>query len=318
MPIPGYYEVVIAASDGQNTTQQAIKVKIMADTAYQTITQNLGILADNVGDLYEQQSATQEQLDALEVQVNAIDLTSVISDAAPDTATNVTRSAKYIADLFAQAKTDILGGVAEGYNTLAKVANALTALASRVTQLELDVADLKNKFDANGDLKLEFIPDKIREGMNFAGFINPVIDAIPVASDANDGWIWKVTGEEGDATENTVVLNAGTANERTVTLVAGNTLISDGVQIVKVSNKDLITSINGKTGVVVLTAADVQYEAVNGSGLASGTIKATLDTIWSTLKAKIDEIGEIAQLMTPAQLKQRIADAASDGVTTAV
>ena len=281
-------------------------------TAYEEISSSLGVLADNVGDLWEEKAANDADIAALQSQFNNINIEDVIDDAAPTTATNVTRSASFINTLFEQAKSQLRDGVDTAYDTLAKVANALTALGSRVDQLELDVAELKSKFDADGNLKLDHIPASIRNGdVDFLGFFDVQTSTLAAASPDNDGDFWKI--QVGGS----ITLNPGTANERTVSAIEGDTLMSDGTQWVKLGRKDVITSVNGKTGDVVLVAADMTYTASNESGLTATTVKAGLDELGAKIKAKFAEIGDFSQLMTAAQLANRINTARTDGVATA-
>ena len=113
-------------------------------TTVEQLNENLGILADHVGDLYEQGTATQEQLDALQADFEALDMTSIINDAATSgTAVtwSVDKIVSSIAAKFQQAKDDLLGGEpAEALNTIFKLANELTSVGTRVSVLETDVA----------------------------------------------------------------------------------------------------------------------------------------------------------------------------------
>lgn len=306
------FELDIKLTDGTTSAIQPLLIAIEDNgmtTAYEQITESLNILADNVGDLYEKQTATEADVAALQQQFANIDLTSVIDDNAPDSATNVTRSASFIANLFEQAKTDIRAGVDTAYDNLAKIASALTGQAAQIQALEADVAALKSKFDPNtGYLKSEFIPEYLREGgLEFVGFFDPITDTLPTLPDVTKaGNIYKVSAE------GTVTIGNGA-----VSVLPGDTIMSDGDVWIVMGRSDLVASVNGKVGAVVLTAGDISYDTANASGLTATTIKGALDEIWAKLKAKIEEIGEISQLLTPTALKARIAAAAGDGVVTA-
>lgn len=306
------FELDIELTDGTTSAIQPLLIAIEDNgmtTAYEQITESLNILADNIGDLYEAKAATEADINALQQQFADIDLTSVIDDNAPDSATNVTRSASFIASLFEQAKADIRGGVDSTYDTLAKIASALNGQAAQVQALEADVAALKSKFDPNtGYLKSEFIPEYLREGgLEFIGFFDPSTDTLPTLPDVTKaGNIYKVSAE-----------GSVTINNGSVSVLPGDTLMSDGNVWIAMGRSDLVASVNGKVGAVVLTAGDISYDTANASGLTATTIKGALDEIWAKLKAKIEEIGEISQLLTPSALKARIAAAAGDGVVTA-
>lgn len=306
------FELDIELTDGTTSAIQPLLIEIEDNgmtTAYEQVTESLNILADNVGDLYEAKAATEADIDVLQQQFADIDLTSVIDDNAPNSATNVTRSASFIAALFEQAKADLRDGVDSAYDTLAKLANALTGQAAQVQALEADVAALKSKFDPNtGYLKSEFIPEYLREGgLEFVGFFDPSTDTLPTLPDVTKaGNIYKVSAE-----------GSVTINNGAVSVLPGDTIMSDGDVWIVMGRSDLVASVNGKVGAVVLTAGDISYDTANASGLTATTIKGALDEIWAKLKAKIEEIGEISQLLTPTALKARIAAAAGDGVVTA-
>lgn len=317
------YHIDMTITDGVSYITYPILIIVeetTMTTAYEEISNSLGVLADEVGDLKERQTASETTIAELQSQFNSINLEDIIDDAAPNTATNVTRSASFINTLFEQAKAEIRGGVDTAYDTLKKVADALLGLSGRVDQLELEVANLKAKFDAAGNLKVEFMPESLRNGIQFKGFFDPSTQVLPVASSENESWMYKIhnVADPSSVTPISMTLNAGTVNEMLVEALPGDTLMSDGQVWVKMGRSDVITKVNGKTGDVVLVAGDIQYSASNESGLSSGSIKDALDTLGAMIKAKFAEIGVLAQLMTASQLKARIAAAASDGVATAI
>ena len=282
-------------------------------TTVEQLNENLGILADHVGDLYEAGTATQEQLDALQADFEALDMTGIINDAATSGAAvtwSVDKIVSSIAAKFQQAKDDLLGGEpAEALNTIFKLANELTSVGSRVSVLETDVAALQAKYDTNGLLKAEFLPSFVTSGLTFKGTFDPATDTLPTPAEGeggNDGWFYTFSAS------GSVTTAAG------VTAVqAGDTVISDGVAWVAIARVDAVTSVNGKTGAVILAASDIDYTASNESGLTSGTIKETFDAIGAAIKAKFDKLGNLDDLMSLTALKARIQTARTDGVTTA-
>lgn len=310
------YEVSVAVTDGESVSTQDVLVNVEDDGMTTTIEQlnaDLGLLADHVGDLYESGAATQEQLDQLQADFEALDMTSIINDAATSGA-NITWSVdKIVASIlesFNQAKADLLGGdPPEALNTIFKLANELTSVGGRVSVLETDVAALQAKFDSNGLLKSQYLPSFVTGGLTFKGVFDATADTLPTPAEGeggNDGWMYTVSigGTVNTAAGATVVQ-------------AGDTLISDGVAWVAIARVDAVTSVNGKTGAVVLAAGDITYTASNESGLTATTIKGALDELGAAIKAKFEQLGDLTALIGTVGLAARIQTARTDGVVTA-
>lgn len=281
-------------------------------TTVEEINSQLGVLADHVGDLYEKTDVNAQDIAQLQSDLAAIDMTAIIDDDSP-AATNTTFSANKISSLLAQLQSDIEAGIkgdAETYTDLGLVEDEILSMQNRLTLLETKVSDLEAKFSSEtGKMLPEFLPDFVTGGLTFKGTFDATTDSLPAPAEGengNDGWMYTVS------VGGTVTTASGATPVQ-----PGDTLISDGVAWVAIARVDAVASVNGQTGAVVLTSADMSFTAANDSGLTATDAQAAINEIAAKFKVFSDAFGNPADMGTLAALKARINTARTDGVTTA-
>jgi len=314
--------IPVIAQGGVNTNVYLTQDYPMA-TTIEEINGILNVVADNIGDLYEKDAVLTDDIADLQDQIDAIDLTSIIDDAAA-TGTNLTYSIDKIKTLLADQKTAMEDGASADMNTFKEVEDEVLALQGRVTLLETkvtalesemdeaqaDILAIEGKFDANGKVKAENLPDYIVQGLQYQGSFAVDTDTLPTPAEGeggNDGHFYTVS-----------VGGSLTLTSGATTVQPGDTLISDGEEWVAIARIDAVTSVNGKTGAVVLVAADIGYTASLASGLTATDVKSALDEIGAKVKVFMDAFGNPADMMTVSAWKARMNTARTDGVTTAV
>lgn len=260
-------------------------------------------VATDIGDLMERQDASEGDITALQDAVAAIDLTSIISNNPAATGTNIAWSVDVVTSKLAEVKTQIIGGAPEAYDTLGKVGTEIDLLKGRVDLLETKMAALEAKFDNNGVLKAEHIPSYITDGMTFKGMFDATADSLPVSSNDTDGDFYKVS------VAGTVNVAAGAT-----AVHAGDTIMSDGDAWYVIGRDDLVTSVNGQTGAVVLTAPDLQYTASLDSGLNATDVAGALNELGKKVKDFLAAFGDPAAITTAAGYLAMRNAAATDGV----
>ena len=272
-------------------------------TNVQQLNQTIAQVATDIGDLMERGDAAATDIVSLQDQINAIDLTSIISNNPAATGTNIGWSVDVITTKLTQLKNEIVAGAPEAYDTLAEVGSEIDLLKGRVDLLEQRTDALEAKYDSNGVLKAEFLPSYVTDGMRFAGTFDPATDTLPTPSAENDGDIYKVSGF------GTVATASGNT-----TVKPGDTLIGDGDSWVAIANQDLVTSVNGKTGNVVLVGADIGYTASLASGLVATDVAAALNEVGAKIKDFMAAYGDPSSLKGVADYLTMRNAAATDGV----
>lgn len=278
-------------------------------TAIAEINGTLNEIADHIGDLYEQDAVMAQDIADLQTELAAIDLTDIIDDSADSTATAVTYSANKISSLLATMQTEMVNGAPANMGTFGEVATEVGALQSRVTILETKVANLDNKFDTAGKIKSEFLPSFVTGGLTYQGTFSPAVDTLDPALEGeggNDGHFYTVSA-------NGVVTTATGATP----VSAGDTLISDGNAWVAIAREDAVTTVNGKTGNVVLTGADINFVATLESGLSATEMQAGLNEVATKMKTFTDAFGDPADMLGLSDFQARLLTARTDGVQTA-
>lgn len=272
-------------------------------TAVENFNGAIAQIAVDIGDLIEGQTATEANITAMQDQINAIDVTSIISNNPAATGTDIVWSVDVITSKLAQAKAEIVGGAPEAYETLGLVGGEIDLLKGRIDLLEQKMAALEAKFDNSGVLKAEFLPSYVTEGMQFKGVFDPTVDTLPVPDNSTNGDMYKVNAT---GTVNTV---AGVTNVK-----AGDTLIGSENGWYAIANQDLVTSVNGKTGNVVLVGTDIGFTASLASGLNAADVASGLNELAEKTKTFMDAFGDPAALLgVDSYLAMRNA-AATDGV----
>lgn len=135
--------------------------------------------------------------------------------------------------------------------------------AKHLTRMDWVLNKLTGKadLDTNGKVPLSQISDALLGNVKWKGITNGFIvvsspepelvnQEIPLPGEDNAGWYF-ICGSDFD--------RAG------VPFKVGDWLISTGMQWEKVDNTDAVASVNGRTGVITLTFADVGAAAANGS-----------------------------------------------------
>lgn len=120
----------------------------------------------------------------------------------------------------------------------------------------------------DGKIPVEQLPSAILGALSYKGTWDASINspAIPTASVANKGWYYVVS--VSGATN----INGGTD------WVIGDWIVSDGTAWGKVDNSDRVSSVAGKTGVVVLDKADVGLGNVDNTSDANKPVSTATQT----------------------------------------
>lgn len=131
------------------------------------------------------------------------------------------------------------------------------------------------KADAGGKLAIGWLPDSVVGQVEYQGAwaANTNTPAIPAASSANKGHYYVCSSS--------VSSSHGYANVPAVDFQTGDWIISNGSAWEKVDNTDAVTSVAGRTGAVMLEAADISDASANGRSLLTAAnyaaMKALLD-----------------------------------------
>lgn len=173
-------------------------------------------------------------------------------------------------DLNAQKKTsalpvgtaDIIDEVAfqqGGVSLRTAIENLPISLATRQALLgKLDASQKGTangvaELDASGKLPVNRLPDAALGGLAYQGGWNAATNTPALTSPALRGYYWVVT-------------TAGSTNIGGVTdWQVGDWVISNGTAWQKIDQTDVVTSVNGKQGAVVLNAADVGAQPVDAT-----------------------------------------------------
>lgn len=141
-------------------------------------------------------------------------------------------------DLF-KAKADLVSG---------KIPTSQIPTLDYIPTSEKGAANGVAGLDANQKILMDNIPDALLGSLNYRGTwdastgLDDTGTAIPSPDDTNKGYYWITT-------------TAGTYNS--IDFAVQDWLISNGTQYDKVVNSNAVSSVNGKTGAVVLGASDV-------------------------------------------------------------
>ena len=277
----------------------------MATTTIGKMNEIVAQVATDIGDLMELGDATSNDIVNLQDQINNIDLSAVITNDPSATGTAVAFSVDVINTKLTDLKAEIVGGAPANMDTLGEVATEIDLLNGRVTLLETKMAVLENKYDANGVLKAEFLPPFVTEGMQFKGVWSPVTDGadFPATTEETSGDMYTISAV---GTVNTV---SGVTSVK-----SGDTIIGTEDGWVAIANQDLVVSVNGKTGNVVLVGADIGYTASLASGLVASDVKSALDEIGSKFMDLMANLGDLASQKTVVDYLAMRNAAATDGV----
>lgn len=141
--------------------------------------------------------------------------------------------------------------------TAASAAAVLTAIGA-VPTAQIGVANGIVPLGADTKISIAYLPDSILGSLNYQGTYNATTNtpALPNAATGNKGWYY-VTSVAGTYTP-----PVGSP----VVLGVGDWIVSNGTTWDRVEGQNDVTSVAGRTGAVVLTAADI----------ASGTFIASV------------------------------------------
>jgi hypothetical protein len=144
-----------------------------------------------------------------------------------------------------------------------------------VKESQVGVAGGLASLDSSAKVPTAQLPDSILGALKYYGVWNAATNTPTVvpASAANKGTYYKVS------VAGNVVVDGNT------NWGVGDWIVSDGTTWDKIDNTDAVVSVNGKTGIITLTAADVNAIATSLLGVANGV--ATLDSTGLIPKAQI-------------------------------
>lgn len=141
------------------------------------------------------------------------------------------------------AATSIQTAIAELDTDKAAISSLATVATSGVYSDLTGKPDLSLKADlVSGKVPTTQLPDTLLGQMTFKGTIDLSTTQPPTAAVGNNGWYY-------------VVSVAGTSGGTTYTI--GDQIVSNGTAWTKIGKSANITSVNGFTGIVVLTKSDI-------------------------------------------------------------
>lgn len=168
--------------------------------------------------------------------------------------------------------------------TAASASAALTTLGG-VATTEIGAANGVASLDVDGKVPTSQLPSSIVGGVHYQGTFTPGTTTLPAADSTNQGWYYIAT-------------SAGTytppgTGQPALTFSTGDWLISNGTVWGTVESQALVSSVNGKVGVVVIVATDItsgtfaaaQLGANNGDNLVLTTNASGVPTWVASLSA---------------------------------
>lgn len=155
-----------------------------------------------------------------------------------------------------------LGGTAVG-SAIFTAANAASVLATigAVATASINVANGVAPLDSNAKIPTANLPDAILGGVNFQSMFIPGTTVLPAAAAANKGWYY-IANANGTYTPPSGTL---------LTFSVGDWIISEGsTGWTTLDASDAVASVNGKTGVVTLSASDITTGSFSSAVLGAG------------------------------------------------
>lgn len=134
-----------------------------------------------------------------------------------------------------------------GTQAISTVSGLQVALDSKIPLTQRGAANGVATLDASGKVPTTQLPDSVLGGMTYKGTWNATTNnpPIPSSSDANKGWYY-IVSTPGST-------NIDGENDWEI----GDWVVSNGTQWSKIDNSDLVDSVNGKRGEVVIDVADL-------------------------------------------------------------
>jgi hypothetical protein len=186
---------------------------------------------------------------------------TIVGTSDVQTLTNKTLTNPIITGLTGLTKNDVgLGNVDNTSDANKPISTAQqTALNLKEDKANKGVANGYASLDASIKVPVVQIPDALLGASQYQGTWNAATNspAIPVAAVGNKGWYYSVNV-------------AGTTNINGIASWAvGDEIISNGTVWQKIPNVNAVNSVNGQTGVVVLTKSDVGLSNVDNTSDAT-------------------------------------------------
>lgn len=168
--------------------------------------------------------------------------------------------------------------------TAASASAALTTIGA-VGTTEVGAANGVASLDSSGKVPVSQLPSSIVGGVHYQGVFTTGTSTLPAADSTNQGWYY-IASAPGTYTP------PGTG-QPTLTFSTGDWLISNGTVWGTVESQALVSSVNGKTGAVVIVATDItsgtfaaaQLGANSGDNLVLTTNASGVPTWIATLSA---------------------------------
>ncbi|QBX06686.1 tail protein [Burkholderia phage BcepSaruman] len=177
--------------------------------------------------------------------------------------------------------------------TAASASAALTTLGGVATS-SVGAANGVAPLDSGSKIPVSYLPASIVGAVQYQGTFVPGTSTLPAAASGNQGWYYIATAAGTYSPPGT--------GQPALTFSTGDWLISNGTVWGTVESSALVSSVNGKTGTVVLGAADITTgtfaAAQLGSGAGNGDVLTTngsgAPTWVSTLSAAQEGAGAAA------------------------
>lgn len=164
-------------------------------------------------------------------------------------------------------------------------ASAALATLGGVATTEVGAANGVASLDVDGKVPTSQLPSSIVGGVHYQGVFTPGTTTLPAAASTNQGWYY-IASAPGTYTP------PGTG-QPTLTFSTGDWIISNGTVWGTVESQALVSSVNGKTGAVVIVATDItsgtfaaaQLGTNSGNNLVLTTNSSGVPTWLATLAA---------------------------------
>lgn len=244
---------------------------------------------------------------------------TVVGTTDVQTLTNKTLTNPTITGLTGLTKNDVgLGNVDNTSDANKPVSGPQqTALNLKEDKASKGVNSGYASLDGSGKVPLTQIPDAVVGASVYQGTWNAATNtpAIPAAAIGNKGWYYSVAV-------------AGTTNINGINSWAvGDQIISNGTVWQKIPNADAVNSVNGQTGIVVLSKSDVGLGNVDNTSDANKPISTAQATALALKEDKanknvangyagLDSSGKVPTANVPADLVTSVAS--KQGVVTLV
>lgn len=184
--------------------------------------------------------------------------------------------------------------------TESDITNLTTDLAAKIASTEKGAANGIAPLGSDSKISTTYLPSSVLGAANYQGTWNATTNTptIPAASSSNKGYYYTVA-------------TAGSTNVDGITdWKIGDWIISNGSAWEKLDNTDGVTSVNGYTGIIVLTKSDLSLGSVDNIQQMPLSYLDTDNTLAANSDAKVS-----SQKAVKAFIATQVASAGLNWVT---